>query len=495
MKLLIKNLRVRLAALGAVGLAVVCFFAFSGEGEVQPKTETDVHKAETSSVKTTSAVQVYKFAQYKKAHINEYDMSKTETKVVAERKDTSVKTNEFIVKFPKGEDTVYNEKYPPLYFNDTRSVAEEYYTVHDIISGEDVTLDGHEMLCRLVNSEIGDGWGEEAIKAQTVAAYSYLRFCDSIGLIPDVGLKDGYSLKLENCVNAVEGQVICHNGGIINAVYSASTAGYSTSAANIWGVEYPYLQCVKSKFDSDDPNWGTVKVYTEEQIRKKILSAFKITLSDTPENWFDVLSCFSGKYIKEISVDGQKTVSGNAFCNALDIKSNAMDISFKDGKFTFTSYGWGHGVGMSQWGACLYAKNGWTYDQILRHYYINTTIELSSVNQKAVDRGNMSDEEREEEAAAASREDKNKAVAVNNDKENDAVETDAKAEEKNSSQVTKDNTENDGITADTSRTEDSHADETTSSDDTEDSSQADSNSQEEYDSESSSETEIQMQEE
>ena len=89
---------------------------------------------------------------------------------------------------PEDKGEYYDIKNDPANFTDTRSVADEYYTVNDIISGNIVTLNGHELLCQIVNSEIGGEWGEEAIKAQAVAAYTWVRFNDSIGAIPTVGL-------------------------------------------------------------------------------------------------------------------------------------------------------------------------------------------------------------------------------------------------------------------------------------------------------------------
>lgn len=168
---------------------------------------------------------------------------------------------------PEDKGEYYDIKNDPANFTDTRSVADEYYTVNDIISGNIVTLNGHELLCQIVNSEIGGEWGEEAIKAQAVAAYTWVRFNDSIGAIPTVGLKSGYSSKIERCVNAVEGQTVMYNGNIINAVYSASTAGYSTTSEDIWGVSYPYLKRVKSEFDDKDPNWGIEATYTKTRSR------------------------------------------------------------------------------------------------------------------------------------------------------------------------------------------------------------------------------------
>lgn len=431
MRLSFKDKKTRLVAASAAGLVLLGAFAFFGgsddKSEKQLNTEAAAEvRAETGAVKTTDAVKIYQFADYKKASISEYDMSEksgvSKTEKTAKTKEND---NEFTVKFPSNSDKPLNAKYPPMNYTATRSIAGEYYTVNDQISGKRVTLNGHELICQLVNSEIGDAWGEEAIKAQAVAAYSYVRFCDNAGYLPSIGLKSGYSAKLERCVTAVEGQVVCYNGVIIDAVYSASTAGYSTSSKDIWGAYHPYLQCVKSAYDNEDPHWGADKTYTADQVRSRVSKTLGITLSDNVKNWFKVENCFSGKYIGKITIDGQKTITGVELCNMMDVISNAMDISYKDGKFTFTSYGWGHGVGMSQWGACLYARRGWTYDQILRHYYTDTTVELSSVNQKALERANMSQEELDKEAESAATDDKNSGS-------NSAVEVAADAKEKES---------------------------------------------------------------
>ena len=104
------------------------------------------------------------------------------------------------------------------------------------------------------------------------------------------------------------------------------------------------------------------------------------------KNWFKIDSAFSGKYISGVTIDGHTSctydgsearITGITLCNLFDVKSNAMEISYKDGVFTFKSYGWGHGVGMSQWGACYYAEAGYTYDQILTHYYVNCLLYTS----------------------------------------------------------------------------------------------------------------------
>ena len=321
-----------------------------------------VKNVEAQSVKTTAATEVYDFVKFKKSSVDKYDMSYVQQKKQAKTTKKKASASEFTVEMPEDKGEYYDIKNDPANFTDTRSVADEYYTVNDIISGNIVTLNGHELLCQIVNSEIGGEWGEEAIKAQAVAAYTWVRFNDSIGAIPTVGLKSGYSSKIERCINAVEGQTVMYNGNIINAVYSASTAGYSTTSEDIWGVSYPYLKRVKSEFDDKDPNWGIEATYTKDEVKERIESQTDIKLSDDVKNWFKIDSAFSGKYISGVTIDGHTSctydgsearITGITLCNLFDVKSNAMEISYKDGVFTFKSYGWGHGVGMSLWDARL----------------------------------------------------------------------------------------------------------------------------------------------
>ena len=282
---------------------------------------------------------------------------------------------------------VYDIRTEPLGLTATRSVANEYYTVKDLISGGVVTMNAHEMLCRMVYNEIGAQWNEQAIKAQVVAAYNHLRYSDSIGHVPTIALKSGYPEVIERCVSEVEGQCIVYNGELVNAAYAASTAGYSADSRYIFGIEYPYLKPVVGEYDQDDPNFGVVKTISADTIRKAFSDKYGITLSDDCRNWFEVLSMHAGRYVYTISIDGQITISGSDMRTLLGLKSSAFEISYSGGDFEFTTYGFGHGVGLSQWGAKLYADHGWTYDQILRHYYVNTTIVLSDENAGAVERG------------------------------------------------------------------------------------------------------------
>ena len=335
-------------------------------------------------------VEKLEFTKFKKAAIGEYDMSAAETKAKGFTVNSGAITdpNDFTVPFPEQDTLIYYpEKGEPMNLSATRSVAGEYFRVHDENSGSTLVMNGHELLCLMVNNEIGDSWDEEAIKAQIVAAYSHLRFNQEHGLTPTIGLRYGYSSKLEGCVNAVEGQAMHYDGDVINAVYSASSAGYTTTAGDIWGMDYPYLKCVESIYDDQDVNWGIEKKYSREEVKSMLESRFGITLSEDQTKWFSIDRAYSVVYIDTVTIDGRADckLTGNQLCNMMGLKSNAITIQYKDGEFTFTSCGWGHGVGMSQWGAHYYAENGWTYDQILTHYYVDARLELSAPSAYSAD--------------------------------------------------------------------------------------------------------------
>lgn len=402
---------------GAVGIGLA-------KGEPSESTsssvteQAEVREAEVLSVENES-IELEQFMTFKKAGIEEYDMDFVSLeqqlpKASAKKEEKADTAASFTVKLPEDKSVILKPDPGASSNPGTRSIAGETYTVYDEISGGNVTLDGHELICRIVNSEIGDSWGEEAIKAQAVAAYSYVRYNDEKGYIPSVGLKAGYSAKLESCINAVEGQCVYYGGAVIDAVYSASSAGASAPSEKIWGGAYPYLRAVESVYDSKDPNYGVVKTFTKEQLKSIIEKNTGLKLSDDPKNWFEIQSIFSGKYIDTMKLDGKEYISiggsmrrvtgalmRSTILGTDNLKSTAFDISYDNGVFTFKTYGWGHGVGMSQWGACYYAQAGYTYDQILRHYYTGTSIAVSGVNAGAAQRTAMTQEELERQAEEA----------------------------------------------------------------------------------------------
>ncbi|MBR6046177.1 MAG: SpoIID/LytB domain-containing protein [Ruminococcus sp.] len=402
MDLLRKKNLTRTAA-AAAGIA--CAMTVGSLFPTTAKNTADAAVKQTPAVKAVSAPvedaepETIEFIEFRKAGIDEYALtaavtSVPETDTPAEEKEEQqpdVYKAEFAVSMPADGTKVYDPQPAKQNYTATRSVANEFYTVYDLVSKRNVTMNATELLCRMVYNEIGDSWNEEAIKAQIVAAYSHLRFSEAINFIPQVGLKANYTAKIKRCVAAVEGQCVYYNGGIINAVYAASFAGYSCDSSKVFGASYGYLKPVVSAYDTSDPNWGTVTTFAESYIRKTLEARLGFKLSNNVSEWFKVGSVFSGKYVDKLIIDGGKaTMTGQAARKLFGLKSAAFEITYKNGVFSFKTYGFGHGVGMSQWGAKLYADHGYSYDQILRHYYVNTTVKVSETSAAAVKRGGMS---------------------------------------------------------------------------------------------------------
>lgn len=263
-------------------------------------------------------------------------------------------------------------------------------TVRYTGSGGSVTGDAAEILAQVVMGEIGGGFNEEAIKAQAVAAYTYIKYYNDNGNVPYVAVKTPND-TVKSCVNEVLGQAVYYNGTLIQAVYGASTAGYTSSAKNVWGIDYPYLQSQRCELDSlYDPNYGVKTTFTSEEIRNKVRSATGIELGGDPGTWFAIKDYVDNVYVGSFSIGGQTEyidsdgdavqITGRVMREKImdfGLRSASFEVSYSSDteKFTFTTYGYGHGVGLSQHGANNLA-NYWGYDykEILEFYYPGTVI-------------------------------------------------------------------------------------------------------------------------
>lgn len=257
-------------------------------------------------------------------------------------------------------------------------------------SGGKVTEDGADLLARVVMAEIGSGFNEEAIKAQAIASYTYIKYYNENGEAPNVAVKAADD-KVKRYVNEVLGQGVYYNGDLIQAVYGASSAGYTASAKTVWGVDYPYLQSKKCELDEMyDPNYGAKNSFTVSEIKELIKTATGIEPDGDPGSWFTVKNYVDNVYVGDITVCGKDSytdgdgdvvkITGKVMRERImknKLRSSCFDISYSDDteRFTFTTYGYGHGVGLSQYGANALA-NQWGYDyrQILQFYYPGTDI-------------------------------------------------------------------------------------------------------------------------
>lgn len=246
-----------------------------------------------------------------------------------------------------------------------------------------------EVLPQIVENEIGSSAEPEALKAQAVAAHTYIQYYNDRGNAPAVSLKAVYpanQAKMDAAIQAVADKIITVNGKAVYTPYCAASAGKTNSSVDVWGGPLSHLVSVESKYDNQDAkNWGTKKTIPVSEVKSLLETKGGITVSGKPEEWFKVINYIVGGYNKNMSVCGQTqcTINGKAQTitgrvlreNILSLKSAKFEVKVEGDQFIFTTYGYGHGVGMPQIGANLYAKNEkWSYQKILTHYYTGVTI-------------------------------------------------------------------------------------------------------------------------
>lgn len=276
------------------------------------------------------------------------------------------------------------------YFDDVlqngKSYRDDIVTIYDKTSGRYVTDNAFDIVCKVTFNEVGTSMHPEAIKAQAVAVYTYIKYYQAKGEYASLSTKNDVPQTVIDCVSAVDGLAMYYDGEYIMSCFSAATGGVTCSSENVWGGKRPYLVSVRNDYDYlDTKNYGRVTTYTADEVKKRIESKTDIKLSDNCENWIRILSYNDGGYVGQLSIDGYTSaeVSGRTRdltayvfrTYILSIRSTCFTVSYSNGIFTFVTYGYGHGVGMAQEGADLYATyGGYSFDQILHHYYTGITI-------------------------------------------------------------------------------------------------------------------------
>ncbi len=247
--------------------------------------------------------------------------------------------------------------------------------VYDTGSGKTVTGDEQTIVAQVVQNEMGSKFHTQALKAQAIAASTFIRFENAAGRSPSVRLSTPSS-TVKNAVKAVAGQAIYYNNRLAFTPYYATSAGQTNSSADVWGGHYDYLISVDSSVDEDAPGYRSTVTMTASEVASRVKSKLGVTLEGDPGGWIEVVSYTDGGYNAQMKVGGKTTTGRVMRESVLNLRSAAFEIDYDEGsgKFTFTVYGYGHGVGMSQNGANLYAQQGWSYEEILDHYYPGTTV-------------------------------------------------------------------------------------------------------------------------
>ncbi len=246
-------------------------------------------------------------------------------------------------------------------------------------------IDLEEYVIGVVAAEMPAAFHSEALKAQAVVARTYAMKKASKGITlvnstshqvynsaSQMKAKWGssystYYNKIKNAVNATKGKVLKYNGEYIEALYFSMSNGKTELPTYVWSTNYPYLQVVSSSWDE---NISAAK-YTVTMTYAKLSSKLGVTVNENSE--IEILSRTAGDRINEISIAG-KIFTGVKVRSLLGLRSADFEITKTSSGVKITTKGFGHGVGMSQYGANGAAKAGYTYKQILNHYYSGASL-------------------------------------------------------------------------------------------------------------------------
>lgn len=270
-------------------------------------------------------------------------------------------------------------------------------------TGEVLTLSERDYLIGAVCAEMPPLYHAQALRAQAVASYTNAcrmrtanraspdeslggaDLSDSTdshqGYMTEQALRDKFGENYDkyvglvaDAVDEVLGNIITYEGQPITAAFHAICSGRTESAAVLWGKELPYLQPVVSTGDKLSPDYSSTLVLTAEQFREKATALEGADLSGDAAGWVGEAETSESQTVTQIAVGG-KNFTGEQMRAAFGLRSPCFTVAYQDGSFTFEVCGYGHGIGMSQYGADYMARQGSSWEEILTHYYTGVTIE------------------------------------------------------------------------------------------------------------------------
>lgn len=268
---------------------------------------------------------------------------------------------------------------------------DEKVRVKQTESGNIVEVPLEEYVAGVVAGEMPVTFETEALKAQAVAARSYVlkkieqNYKNSYDVVDtvlnqvyldDESLKNKWKDKYEERIQKIKkvvldtkGEYLTYNGKVIEAFFFSTSSGLTENCEEVFVEALPYLRSVDSHYDEISPVYETEKVinYTE--------FCNKLGIENIPLN-INITKTTSTGRIKNITINGVN-FTGNQVTQKLGLRSNYFEIRQDNDNIIVTTKGYGHGVGMSQYGANGMAKEGYTYKDILNHYYTN--VEISKI--------------------------------------------------------------------------------------------------------------------
>ena len=287
----------------------------------------------------------------------------------------------------------------------TDSLQDDAVTLQVWNGKETVSMTMTDYLKGVVRGEMPASFESEALKAQAAAERTYIYYqmqggrkkahpdadictdhtCCNAWLSQEAAAKKWgdkaaeYEEKIRQAVQDTDGQVVLYKGAPILAVFHSSSAGKTAKSGDVWTSDLPYLASVKSPESEENvPNYYSVKTLTAAEFRDTFLAAYPdANFSDDPAGWVQSLKRNSSDRVESVTIGGV-SVSGTEVRSVFSLRSTSFTVDCSGDSVTFRVTGYGHGVGMSQYGANELAREGKTWQEILSWYYTDTTIDTYS---------------------------------------------------------------------------------------------------------------------
>ena len=263
--------------------------------------------------------------------------------------------------------------------------------------GEIVELTMDAYLWGVVAAEMPASFELEALKAQACAARTYTAVLQTSSKHPDADICGDstccqayiersaaetrwglsareYGEKIAQAVAETDGLGVLYDGQPIQALFFSSAAGKTVDAMEVWGNAVAYLKSVDSPEGEEVPNYRTQVTLGAEEVKSLTLTAYPgADLSGDPSAWFGEASRNQGGGVISIPLGGI-TLTGGQVRTLFSLRSASFSVTWDGGQFVFDVTGYGHGVGMSQYGANAMASGGKSFQEILEWYYTGAKV-------------------------------------------------------------------------------------------------------------------------
>ena len=287
-----------------------------------------------------------------------------------------------------GEDKVNTS--PGVPYKQTGYTSDGETDVLLLRDGQVMRMRLDEYLVGVVAAEMPALFPEEALKAQAVAArtYTYNRmiypshdgadvcdnpahckaYTDPAEYAARFG-DDTFINKINAAVNSTDAITVMYDNEPIVAVFHAISGGRTERAADVWGGDLPYLQSVESEGEESAAKFREIVSYSETEFKERFTEVYPSALFEgSADKWIADIKRSAAGGVMTMTVAGTET-KGNEFRAIYRLNSTNFTVSAADGKIIIETLGYGHGVGMSQYGAKALAERGFDFEQILKHYY------------------------------------------------------------------------------------------------------------------------------